>query len=198
MPHEPTRPPGRILDAGALRALAHPLRVRLYDILSQYGPQTASSLADLTGESTGATSYHLRILARHDLIREVAGRGTARERWWERPAGSVTLTNPDMENTPAGRAVLEAVHSETLTLRHQQLMNFAAHGADESEEWRDAAVISTASARLTPTQSRELIARVQQLIDETVERYRDQIGDDVRPVTMRTDIFPLPIQRGSA
>ena len=35
----------RVLDSGALRALAHPHRVRIYDILSQYGPQTAISLA---------------------------------------------------------------------------------------------------------------------------------------------------------
>ncbi len=189
---------GRVLDAGALRALAHPLRVRLFDILSQYGPQTASSLAELTGESTGATSYHLRALARHDLIREVAGRGTARERWWERPAGSVTLTNPEMQNTPSGRAVMEVVQSETLALRHQQLMHFVAHGWDEPEEWREASVITTATARLTPAQSAELIARVQALIDETVKRYRNQTGDDVRAVTMRADVFPLPIEKGSA
>src|SRR3546814_3464440 len=73
--------PNRVLDAGALRALAHPLRVQIFDILSQYGPQTASTLAAMTGESSGATSYHLRALARQDLIREVDGRGTARERW---------------------------------------------------------------------------------------------------------------------
>ncbi len=42
---------------------------------------------------------------------------------------------------------MEAVHSETLTLRHQQLMHFATHGWDEDEEWRDASVISTATAR---------------------------------------------------
>lgn len=188
----------RVLDAGALRALAHPLRVRLYDILSQYGPQTASSLAELTGESTGATSYHLRALARHDLIREVADRGTARERWWERPAGSVTLTNPELEHTPSGRAVMEAVHSETLTLRHQQLMHFATHGWDEDEEWRDASVISTATARLTAEQSRDLAQRIGALIDETVQRYRDQEGEGVRPVTIRNDVFPLPTERGSA
>ena len=40
----------RELDAGALRALAHPLRVEIYDTLSQYGPQTASSLAARLGE----------------------------------------------------------------------------------------------------------------------------------------------------
>jgi len=71
----------RGLDAGALRALAHPLRVRIYDILGQYGAQTASSLAEQLGESTGSTSYHLRALAKHDLIREAPDRGTARERW---------------------------------------------------------------------------------------------------------------------
>ncbi|WP_298942311.1 helix-turn-helix domain-containing protein [uncultured Microbacterium sp.] len=54
--HDPT--PVQILDAGALRALAHPIRVRIFDILSQYGPQTASSLAERLHESSGSTSYH--------------------------------------------------------------------------------------------------------------------------------------------
>ncbi|KTS04954.1 ArsR/SmtB family transcription factor [Microbacterium testaceum] len=187
-------PRERILDAGALRALAHPLRVRLFDLLSQYGAQTASGLAALTGESTGATSYHLRALARHDLIREVEGRGTARERWWERPAGAVTLSDPELAKTPAGRAVQEVVASETLTLRQEQLMHFVRHGWDETAEWRDATLISTASARLTAEQMAELSARLQTVIDETVARYRDQTGDAVRVVSVRADVFPLPIQ----
>ena len=191
-----SRPEGRILDAGALRALAHPLRVRLYELLSQYGPQTASGLAALTGESTGATSYHLRALAKHDLIREVAGRGTARERWWERPKGAVTLVNPEMATTPSGRAVMEAVHSETLTLRQQQLMSFVTHGWDEDEEWFDKSLISTASARLTVEQMAELGDRLQSIIAETVDRYRDQTGDGLRVVTMRADVFPLPTEGG--
>lgn len=191
-----SRPEGRVLDAGALRALAHPLRVRLYDLLSQYGPQTASGLAALTGESTGATSYHLRALAKHDLIREVAGRGTARERWWERPKGVVTLINPEMAATASGRAVMEAVHSETLTLRQQQLMSFITHGWEEDEQWLDKSLISTASARLTVEQMAELADRLQAVITETVDRYRDQTGDGLRVVTMRTDVFPLPAEGG--
>ena len=192
-----SRPEGRVLDAGALRALAHPLRVRLYDLLSQYGPQTASGLASLTGESTGATSYHLRALAAHDLIREVAGRGTARERWWERPKGAVTLVNPEMAATASGRAVMDAVHSETLTLRQQQLMSFVTHGWEEDEKWLDKSLISTASARLTVEQMAELADRLQSVIAETVDRYRDQAGDGLRVVTMRADVFPLPTEGGS-
>lgn len=189
---EQNRPRERVLDAGALRALAHPLRVRLFDLLSQYGAQTASGLATLTGESTGATSYHLRALARHDLIREVEGRGTARERWWERPVGAITLTNPELAETPAGRAVQEAVASETLTLRQQQLMRFVRDGWEEAPDWRDATLIATASARLTSAQMADLSARLQAVIDETTDRYRDQTGDDIRVVTMRADVFPLP------
>ena len=73
---------------------------RIYDILSQYGPQTASSLAERLGESSGSTSYHLRALAKHDLIREADDRGTGRERWWERPSGGVSFANPEAMTTP--------------------------------------------------------------------------------------------------
>ncbi|KAA9150664.1 helix-turn-helix transcriptional regulator [Microbacterium lushaniae] len=185
--------PNRILDAGALRALAHPLRVQIYDILSQYGPQTSSSLAALTGESSGATSYHLRALARQDLIREVTGRGTGRERWWERPVGGVELSGPEAARTPAGRAAMQVVMTETLNRRHQQLMAWIATAMDtEPEEWRGASMISTGTARLTPAQLADLTSRIQTIIDETVDTYRDQQGEDVRPVTIRSDVFPLP------
>ncbi|BDV30761.1 winged helix-turn-helix domain-containing protein [Microbacterium terricola] len=183
----------RMLDGRALRALAHPLRVQIYDILSQYGPQTASSLAAMTGESSGSTSYHLRALAKHDLIREVEDRGTARERWWERPRGGISLTNPEAMKTPSGKAATQVVMTEFLNRRHQQLMRYVAEGIqapDDLEE--DSAMISTATAHLTLEQTRELIARVQSVIDETVERYRDQEGEGVRPVSLRADIFPLP------
>jgi DNA-binding transcriptional ArsR family regulator len=185
--------PYRSLDAGALRALAHPLRVEIYDILSQYGPQTSSSLASMTGESSGSMSYHLRALAQHDLIREVPDRGTARERWWERPRGGVSLVNEEGMRTPAGRAATQAVMSETLTRRHQQLMEYAVNGLErDTKEWADAGMISTGTARLTVEQLADLTRRMQLLIDETVDAYRDQQGDGVRPVTIRADVFPLP------
>ncbi len=182
----------RVLDAGALRALAHPLRVQLYDIVSQYGPQTASSLAAMTGESSGATSYHLRALAKHDLIREVEGRGTARERWWERPAGGVSFASPEAMKTPSGRAATQVDMTEYFNRRHPQLMQYLTRGMQtDPDEWQEGSMISTATARLTLQQLTDLSHRVQALIDETVEKYREQEGDDVRPVSLRADIFPL-------
>ena len=183
----------RVLDTGALRALAHPLRVQIYDILSQYGPQTASSLAEMLGESTGSTSYHLRALAKHDLIHEVTDRGTGRERWWERPVGGVTFANADAMKTPAGRAATQIVMNEFFRNRNEQLMKFIDDGLFTSDEtWQNGSMISTATARLTPEQSKELAAKIMALIDDAVDNYRNQTGENVRPVSIRADVFPLP------
>ncbi|MEH3089059.1 MAG: helix-turn-helix domain-containing protein [Microbacterium arborescens] len=187
----------RALDAGALRALAHPVRVRLYDILSQQGPQTASTLAAMTGESSGSTSYHLRALAKHDLIREVAGRGTARERWWERPSGGVSFPSPEATRTPAGRAASQVVMTEFLALRQEQLMSFVgASLQDEPDAWAQSALITTTSVTLTLAELGEVNARIQRLIDEIAAQYRDAAdaaadGTERRTVSLRADAFPL-------
>jgi DNA-binding transcriptional ArsR family regulator len=187
----------RVLDTGALRALAHPLRVRIYDILSQYGPQTASSLAEKLGESSGSTSYHLRALAKHDLIRECDDRGTGRERWWERPVGGISFANADAMKTPAGRAATQIVMTEFFRNRNEQLLRFVNDGIlSAGKEWENGALISTATARLTPEQSKELSTKIMALIDDAVDTYRNQTGENVRPVTIRADMFPLPDLEG--
>ncbi|MDZ8201888.1 helix-turn-helix domain-containing protein [Microbacterium sp. SSW1-59] len=182
----------RVLDAGALRALAHPLRVRIYDILSQYGPQTASTLAEHLGESSGSTSYHLRALARHALIQECADRGSGRERWWERPVGGVSFTRPAGARTPSERSATQLVMSEFFRHRQDRLLDFVMRSEEaEEDDWSKGAMVSTATARLTPEQLEELSGRIMAIIDETVDRHRDQKGERVRPVSIRADLFPL-------
>ncbi|QAY61445.1 ArsR family transcriptional regulator [Microbacterium protaetiae] len=182
----------RVIEGSALRALAHPLRVRIYDIVSQYGPQTASSLAQMMGESSGATSYHLRALAKHGLIQEAEGRGNARERWWERPRGAVSFGSPEGLKTPSGRAATQVVMTEFFNRRHEQLMRYIAEGIANPERDDPDASINTATAHLTPEQMGELAHSLMTIVDEYVEKYRDQKGDDVRTVTIRADVFPLP------
>jgi DNA-binding transcriptional ArsR family regulator len=182
--------PVRVLEAGALKALAHPLRIQMYDILSQFGPQTASSLAERLGESSGATSYHLRALAKHDLIREVEGLGTARERWWERPRGAVSMTNPDAIKTPSGRAATEVVVSEFYRRREEQLQDYLRKALrGNPDDWE--AMLSTSTISLTQEQFDTLSEAIQTLIDDASDRFRDQTGPGVRRFTVRTDIFPL-------
>ncbi|MFC4137316.1 MULTISPECIES: transcriptional regulator [unclassified Microbacterium] len=197
--HDKTDQP-RTLDAGALKALAHPLRVRIYDLLSERGPQTASSLAALIGETSGATSYHLRALAAHDLIREVEGRGTARERWWERPKGRINLPGPDETMSPANRAAAQIVSAEFFRLRHQTLMDYLNRPESAVPEgWRDAGLVMTTMLDLTPAQMADVRKELSDLVDAVVERYKGQEGaPGTRRVSLRSEIFDLPGQSGSA
>lgn len=72
-------------------ALAHPLRFRLLDALINHGPSTATKLGEQLGESSGATSYHLRQLARYGLVEENPEKRSIRERWWRAASLDRTL-----------------------------------------------------------------------------------------------------------
>ena len=76
-----THPRGnaRVHDPSVLRALAHPLRGRLLGLLRTEGPSTATRLGQQLGESSGATSYHLRQLEAYGFVGEARREG--RERW---------------------------------------------------------------------------------------------------------------------
>ena len=89
----------RTLDAGALKSFAHPLRLRLYQLLEERGPATATQLAALVGENTGATSYHLRELAKHLMIEVVPGMGRGKDKYWRVTPGGFAYGDalPDPE-----------------------------------------------------------------------------------------------------
>lgn len=81
------------MNVQTARGLAHPLRLQLVAALRHSASGTATSLAAQLHVSTGATSYHLRQLARHGLVTEVSRPG--RERWWR-------LTDAQAEGTTPG------------------------------------------------------------------------------------------------
>ena len=183
----------RALDGPVLKALAHPLRVQLLDILSQYGPQTASSIGKRVGESSGATSYHLRQLARHGLVREVTDRGSGRERWWERPRGALTIdtTRPDLD--PAVREAARQVNRHFIQGRAEALAAFTASDPSALPDgWADAAMLSTLNAYLTADQLQALNRDLEAIIREKLDTYRSAPGTPgARPVQVHFNAFPL-------
>lgn len=88
MAHPPRR---ELTDIGSLKALAHPLRQQLLAHLRRHGPATSADLAVEFGADRGATSYHLRQLARYGFIEEDAARSAGRRRYWRAPAQDLRL-----------------------------------------------------------------------------------------------------------
>jgi DNA-binding transcriptional ArsR family regulator len=93
-------------DAKRWKAMSHPLRREMLRHLEDNGPATSTTLAQALGDSTGTTSYHLRILADAGIIEEAPGLGNGRERWWR--TFPVDLREPDYDSlSPEDRAALD-------------------------------------------------------------------------------------------
>ncbi|TJY71412.1 helix-turn-helix transcriptional regulator [Arthrobacter sp. CAU 1506] len=185
----------RRVDVVSLKALAHPLRIQLLNVLSQYGPHTASGLAERLGESSGSTSYHLRQLAKHDFVREVEGRGTARERWWRRTPGSLTINTGDLGDSPATKEAARLVTREFERSRADLLADFMAYGSDlVPEEWLEASVVSTINVRLTREQLADLAEQASDYVRNLAAPYLDQTAESTagtRPVQLHFNAFPI-------
>jgi hypothetical protein len=102
-------PDDRTPDPKALRALAHPLRWQLIDLLGSEGSATATRCAEVLGESVASCSYHLGMLAKYGYIEEVPDRA-GREKPW-RLANTRQDLGPadlDTEGQLAAEAATEA------------------------------------------------------------------------------------------
>lgn len=178
------------LGPAQLKALAHPLRVQILDLLSTHGALTASRLADLVGESSGSTSYHLRQLARHGFVREVAGRGTARERWWERPPGGFTVDIPNDEDDAAATLAGAMVSREFESARARKIQAFLERSSELPTRWLDGSRLTTASMWLTSEQLLE-VAEAWDVLDATLQRFQGQEQTPgARPVQIHFNVFP--------
>jgi DNA-binding transcriptional ArsR family regulator len=182
----------RDLDVIALKALAHPLRVQIFDALSTYGSFTASGLAERLGESSGATSYHLRQLEKHGFVREVDGKGTSRERWWERTPGAVNIGSKDATDTPAGRSAATMIFRQLRYNEDKLLSEYVERAHDElPQEWLDGAAVSTFNTRLTADQLQQFVMELMALAEKYLVPFKNQTVPGSRPVHVVLQAFPV-------
>ncbi|MFE9564465.1 ArsR/SmtB family transcription factor [Streptomyces sp. NPDC006487] len=186
---QPAEPQLRKLDAHSLRGLAHPLRIRLLGNLRLHGPATASQLAEQLGESSGATSYHLRQLAAYGFVEDAPEHGKGRERWW-RPSQDGTIFDEALiyDTNPATRGAAEVFMAEIVKIHEQELSAWLGDAHTWSVEWRRSSELSDFSLQLTPEQSHELVLKVHDLINS----YRDlPPSEDTETVRFHTHAFPV-------
>jgi len=150
-----------------LRALAHPLRLQLLQVLHVEGPATASQLARRLGESSGSTSYHLRALHRAGMVEE-AERRNGRERWWQRPQERILIPNSvPADASTSERAELQAAHAQIESILvdrdEQALGRWMEIRYDLPLEWQDSQWIGNFRMWATADEVREFVASVLEL-----------------------------------
>lgn len=126
--------------AQVLRAIAHPVRLQIYEYLETHGPATLTTLQAHVGGATGSLSYHLRQLFEHGFVQEIEGKSTdGRERWWAAISGGVNWNDADLTDDES-RSAAKALQSVLLARQLDKLAQWREHGSDWGPEWTGAAI----------------------------------------------------------
>jgi DNA-binding transcriptional ArsR family regulator len=176
-------PKRRLCDPRELRALAHPVRMRLLDQLFLSGPLTASELADRVQESPANCSWHLRQLAKYGYVEE-AGGGTGRQRPWRAVAESRSWVDSELD--AEATAASDAVTEMTLQYELAQRERYKQRQHTEPADWDDAAFYSQSFMWLTLDELRDFNDRVVALLMEHVDRFTKP---ETRPADARAIRF---------
>ncbi|MGY1771509.1 helix-turn-helix domain-containing protein [Blastococcus sp. SYSU D00813] len=176
-----------VSDPRVLRALAHPLRAGLLSLLRLEGPSTATRLGRRLGESSGATSYHLRQLAGFGLVEEVAG-DDGRERWWRPVHRSTRWASERLLETDGGAEVVGEFTQHLLRQQARVLAALAGQHDDLDEEERSTVSLNDWALRLSPDRARALAEE----LNGVLARWRAEEEQPGQPVVhVLLDVFPL-------
>lgn len=178
-----------LTDPRELRAMTHPVRLALLEVLNLHPALTATEAGELIGESPTTCSFHLRQLAKYGFVEE-AGDAPGRRRPWRLATRRVFFSSAsgDAEMGAASTA-LEGLLVQRWLERFSQWQRARSH---YPAEWQEAAAAGEFLLHLTPAELREMGNEILAI----VERFHDRNADaslrppDSRPVEIVTFGYP--------
>ncbi|HEU5375387.1 MAG TPA: helix-turn-helix domain-containing protein [Ktedonobacteraceae bacterium] len=177
----------KVNEVQAIRALAHPLRLKLLDLLRFEGPSTATLLGQRLGESSGATSYHLRQLARYGFVAETPSKGK-RERWWRYQERKLMISVGETSDREE-RTLL----AELLSREAHALDRFLA-ARSHLGEWDEVAFFQSRGFRLTVEELEAVRKGIEDVLAPLRRADASDVPADALPVRILAFGFPLPLE----
>lgn len=178
--------------ATALKALAHPIRMRMLGMLRLDGPATATQLAERLDVNSGATSYHLRQLESHGFIDEAANLGNRRDRWWK-AAHEATGWDESLDDEESRDAA--DAFSQAVVIAQTDLVQHAVQERSRlPDDWRRASGSSDYFLAVTASQAEDILRRVTTILDEAKRTTPpvDQAPLGTRQWMVQIHAFPRP------
>ena len=170
-----------ITDPRAMRALAHPVRLAIFEQLQRHGPATVGELAASTGVTASTTGRHLRQLAEHGLIAK-------RDRAWKAVAAGIQFEPAaDDESQAAYRALANQMFVRNHDLPRRWLSK------DEPRldgDWLRVSGLSNARMTMTVAEAAELDAQMEKLLAPYVTRDPSDAPRDARRVRWLRYVLP--------
>lgn len=155
-----------------LKALGHPLRLRVLEMLGQTeeGHLTNRELAQRLGVDPGHLHFHVRMLLRAGLI-TLADGGRGREKPYRAVARTV-------------RVASELISSSSVPDLRVTMVDDLQRAMGEFRE--------TGQFRITQTTVRMSLEQAMKVIEDIAESCRDLETDDADPVVITTFMHPVP------
>jgi Helix-turn-helix domain len=162
----------------------------LIGLLRTEGPLTATKAAELLGESTATTSFHLRQLAKYGMAEEAPG-GQGRERPWQ--ATTMSTDVPDFPQDPELAAAGGMFRAVIAQRYFEWLRRWLEQRPDEPGQWQRADVFGDRLLYLTSDELSELGQKMRDLFDDYVDRTAqpDLRPPDSRLISVLQFAFPM-------
>lgn len=181
-----------------LKALTHPIRLRLLGLLRLNGPQTATQLAHTTHLNTGSTSYHLRMLAKYGFIEKDGSMSSGRRLFWRASQlSTVTHASTGDERDDSGEIdALDAFQQVIATEFSRQLLDASQRWITLPPTWRDIYTTSGFVMRVNADEARELVGKIQKILVDAMHAHplglsaRHSNSTDARAFSIQLNAFP--------
>ncbi len=178
-----------ITDPIAMRALAHPVRVALVEMLAVVDTLTATQASELLGESPANCAFHLRTLAKYGFVQE-AGGGRGRERPWKSAERSITIsTRQDDPRAATAAGALSLAWLEHWIERARQVFGSSTFlpGWENATGWSRNGVI------LTPEETSDLRGQMRRLLEPYEGRKSNPALRPPGALPVEWTVFAAPI-----
>lgn len=163
-----------IEDARVLRAVAHPVRNRILAELEAGGPMRAADVADRIDVPANQASFHLRQLAKYNLVEEAPELARdGRERVWRSASPSgFSINLRELAQEPGGAAAV-AVYKHHASAEAHQMVDQIYRQTEETGH----VMVSDQALRLTDEESIEFRVALNDLVEEWRDRTAGLAGE---------------------
>jgi len=153
----------RITEPQTLRALAHPLRLELIELLGTIGEATAAECGRRLGASQANCSFHLRQLAKYGFVTEGEHSRDGRERPWR-------LTDPEQSWSSDIGPAADRLERVVIDREVARMVSWIAQSDGEPAVWRRAAFLGGATLPLTAAELEAVGDELRAVLDPYLPR----------------------------
>jgi hypothetical protein len=180
-----------LTDPSTIRALTHPVRLALLEVLATEGALTATEAGELIGESPTTCSFHFRQLEKYGFT-EVAATGPGRQRRWKIAQVGMNFsdTTDDAELNIAATSLSRLVTDRAIA----RMQQFQETKSNYSREWQEVSDATEAVLFITTTE----LAQLNDEILTLLTRYHARLTDiEQRPegsLPVEVLVFRYPVR----